>query len=75
MSPKKPLNTKEITELLSKLKAETPDYPSELMAAKKAAFLKQAVNIKLDQGGQKTHVINALQICSSLIVLISEINA
>jgi len=52
MSPGKPLNTKEITELLSKLKAETPEYPSELMEARKAAFLKQAVNIKIDRTGQ-----------------------
>ncbi|MGB7874975.1 MAG: hypothetical protein WBL25_11380 [Anaerolineales bacterium] len=46
------MKTKHITDLLSKLKAETPDYPSELMAAKKAAFLKQAVNIKIDGKGQ-----------------------
>ena len=52
MSPRKPLKTKEITELLSKLKAETPEYPSELMEARKAAFLKQAVNIKIDRTGQ-----------------------
>lgn len=52
MSPGKPLNTKEITELLSKLKAQTPEYPSELMEARKAAFLKQAVNIKIDRTGQ-----------------------
>ena len=48
MVSKKPMNTKEITDLLSKLKAETPDYPSDLLAAKRAAFLKQAVNIKID---------------------------
>lgn len=52
MASKKPLNTKEITDLLSKLKAETPEYPSDLLAAKKAAFLKHAVNIKIDGGGQ-----------------------
>lgn len=54
MVSKKPLNPEEITDLLSKLKAETPEYPSEMMAARKAAFLKQAVNIKIDlkdQGG------------------------
>ena len=55
MEPRKPLNTKEITDLLSKLKDKTPDYPSDMMAAKKAAFLKQAVYIKIDtksQGGE-----------------------
>jgi len=57
MVSKKPMDTKEITDLLSKLKAETPDYPSDLLAAKRAAFLKQAVNIKIDgngQGGQQS---------------------
>lgn len=52
MASRNPLKAKDITDLLSKLKAETPDYPSDLMAAKKAAFLKQAVNIKIDGKGQ-----------------------
>lgn len=52
MTGKKTLNPEEITNLLSKLKNETPDYPSEMMAARKAAFLKQAVNIKIDTKGQ-----------------------
>lgn len=52
MEPRKPLNTKEITDLLSKLKDKTPDYPSDMMAAKKAAFLKQAVTIKIETKGQ-----------------------
>jgi hypothetical protein len=52
MAPRKPLNTKEITDLLSKLKDKTPDYPSDMLAAKKAAFLKQAVNIKIETKGQ-----------------------
>lgn len=52
MMSKKPLNPEEITNLFSKLKAETPEYPSEMMAARKAAFLKQAVNIKIDMKGQ-----------------------
>lgn len=51
MSPRKPLKREEITELLSKLKDETPEYPSEMMAARKAAFLDKAVNI-LDGKGQ-----------------------
>ena len=56
MSSMKTLKPQEIAELLSKLKAETPEYPSNLLAAKKAAFLKQAVNIKLSgkgPGGQQ----------------------
>jgi len=52
MTGKKTLNPEEITDLLSKLKNETPDYPSDMMAARKAAFLKQAVNIKIDTKGQ-----------------------
>jgi len=52
MSPRKPLKPKEITELLSKLKDTTPDYPAEMMAAQKAVFLKQAVNIKIEGKGQ-----------------------
>lgn len=50
------LKNKEITDLLSKHKAETPDYPADLLAARKAAFLKQAVKIKVGgkgQGGQR----------------------
>ena len=41
--------------LLSKLKLKTPDYPSDLLSARKAAFLQQAVTIKFDgpsQGGK-----------------------
>ena len=52
MASKGTMNTKEITDLLSKLKAETPDYPADLLAAGKASFLKQAVNIKIDGKGQ-----------------------
>lgn len=48
-------NQVEIIELLSRLKAETPDYASDLIAARKAAFISQAVAIKFDepkQGGK-----------------------
>jgi hypothetical protein len=44
-------NQIEIIKLLSRLKAETPDYQSDLMAARKAAFISQAVAIKY--GGPK----------------------
>jgi len=48
-------NQNEIIELLSRLKAETPDYHSDLLAARKAAFINQAVAIQFDgpkQGGK-----------------------
>ena len=47
----KPLKPKEVTDLLSKLKSTTPDYPSDLMAARKAAFLKKAIAIGLEGKG------------------------
>ena len=47
----KPLKPKEVTELLSKLKSTTPDYPVDLMSARKAAFVKKAIAIKLDGKG------------------------
>jgi len=46
---------KEIINLLSRLKDGTPDYPSDLLAARKAAFLNQAITIKFEgpkQGGK-----------------------
>ena len=49
------LNPKEVIDLLAKLKNQTPDYPQNLIAARKAAFLKQVVAVKIDgkgQGGQ-----------------------
>ena len=45
----------DIIGLLTKLKLRTPDYPSDLMAIRKAAFLKQAITIKFEgpkQGGK-----------------------
>jgi hypothetical protein len=47
----KPLKPKEVTELLSKLKSTTPDYPVDLMAARKAAFVKKAIATKLEGKG------------------------
>jgi hypothetical protein len=47
----KPLKPKEVTDLLSKLKSTTPDYPDDLMAARKAAFLKKAISVKLEGKG------------------------
>jgi hypothetical protein len=38
----------EIINLLSKLKVETPDYPNDLLAARKAAFINQTVATKID---------------------------
>jgi hypothetical protein len=52
MSAEKPMKPEEIINLLSKLKDETPDYPAEMLAGRKAAFLKQVVNIKIDGKGQ-----------------------
>jgi hypothetical protein len=45
------LNPQEVIGLLSKLKASTPDYPADLMAARKAAFMKQAIAIKFHGHG------------------------
>ena len=49
------LRPEELIALISKLKDKTPDYPVDLMAARKAAFLSQASAIKIDvnnQGGK-----------------------
>jgi hypothetical protein len=53
--PEAPLERQDIIELLAKLKAETPDYPADLVEARKAAYLKQIVDIQIsrkDQGGE-----------------------
>lgn len=52
MMSKRSLNPKEIIRLLSKLKSETPEYPAELLDARKAAFLKQAATLKIEGKGQ-----------------------
>ena len=45
-------SSKEIVELLSRLKAETPDYPAHLLAARKNSFLNQAASLKIQGKGQ-----------------------
>ena len=52
MMSKRSINPREIIRLLSKLKSETPEYPAELLDARKAAFLKQAVTLKIEGKGQ-----------------------
>jgi hypothetical protein len=46
------LNPNDVINLLSKLKARTPDYPPDLLAARKAVFLKQVVTISIDSSGK-----------------------
>jgi hypothetical protein len=46
------LNPNDVINLLSKLKAKTPDYPPELLAARKAGFLKQVVTINIESPGK-----------------------
>ena len=45
------LNPQDIIGLLSKLKAGTPEYPADLMSARKAAFMKQAIALKIHGHG------------------------
>jgi len=45
-------NPSDIINLLSKLKASTPDYPSDMMAARKAAFLDQVSTMGFDGPGK-----------------------
>ena len=52
------LNSKDIIELLSRLKAETPEYPANMLAERKANFLRQAANLEVqskEQGGEGGH--------------------
>ena len=52
---KNPQGENAIIDLLSKLKDTTPEYPNDLMAARKAAYMSQIVSIKFDgpkQGGK-----------------------
>ena len=46
------LNPNDVINLLSKLKARTPDYPPDLLAARKATFLKQVVTINIESPGK-----------------------
>ena len=53
--PGQSFSSRDIIGLLTKLRLKTPDYPSDLMAARKAAFLRQAITIKFNgpkQGGK-----------------------
>jgi hypothetical protein len=52
MMPKRSLNPKEIIGLLSKLKSETPEYPADMLEARKATFLQQAATLKIPGKGQ-----------------------
>ena len=55
MVARKPLNSKEIIELLSRLKSETPEYPVDMLAVRKANFLRQVATLKIqikDQGDE-----------------------
>lgn len=45
-------NPNDIINLLSKLKAQTPDYPSDMLAARKAAFLGQVATANFDGLGR-----------------------
>jgi hypothetical protein len=51
--PKEPLEHQDIIELLAKLKAETPDYPADLVEARKAAYLKQIVEIEISRNDRR----------------------
>lgn len=55
--PDKPLEHQEIVRLLAKLKEDTPEYPADLLEARKYSYLKQIVDLKISaegqQGGQK----------------------
>lgn len=46
------LTPDDVIGLLFKLKGTTPDYPANLLVERKAAFLKQAIAIKLDGPGR-----------------------
>lgn len=48
---KQPIDSQDVIRLLSKLKDRTPDYPVDLMAARKATFLQQVVAINIDGNG------------------------
>lgn len=47
-----PPDFQRIIELLSTLKAETPEYPAHLLEARKIAFLKQAATLNIPGKGQ-----------------------
>jgi len=47
MIDRKSMSPEEIIKLLSRLKSETPDYPVDQLAARKAAFLEKAINLPI----------------------------
>lgn len=50
--PKQPLNSQDIVGLLSRLKDSTPDYPADLLSARRASFLQQATIIHIKGSGK-----------------------
>jgi len=50
--PERSPENQEIVRLLAKLKEETPDYPADLLDARKYSFLKQIVDIKISGEGR-----------------------
>ena len=52
--PKQPIEHKDLVELLSILKEETPEYPTDMIRTRKVSFLKQGLDIRVsgaDNGG------------------------
>ena len=49
---KRPITPQALINLLGKLKGTTPDYPADLMAARKAAFLKHIATLPKPPGGE-----------------------
>jgi hypothetical protein len=47
-----PPDSKQIIELLAKLKLETPDYPANMLAVRRAAFISQATTLRIQGKGQ-----------------------
>jgi len=47
----RPVNPEKIIELLAELKTKTPDYPPELLEARKAAFMQQVISIGMQGNG------------------------
>lgn len=52
MVARMPPSAKDIIGLLSKLKAQTPEYPTNMLAARKDAFIKQAATLRIQGKGQ-----------------------
>ena len=50
--PKQPVERKDLIELLSILKEETPEYPTDMIKTRKVSFLKQGLDIRVS-GGDK----------------------